>query len=152
MKIGDWILLIQTIVLGFTAYFAWMIGEKQVEINKQIQKMEDSAELFGYVVKGNNETWFLRLTNVGKVQLYLIGYSINGVSKKVDFALIPSGQQQNAWYDIKLPPTEISVELHIFADLEDHLSRHWRSEIELIFKGGGWEAVTHKMKINNIEP
>ena len=152
MKIGDWILLIQTIVLGFTAYFAWMIGEKQVEINKQIQKMEDSAELFGYVVKGNNETWFLRLTNVGKVQLYLTGYSIDGVSKKVDFALIPSGQQQNAWYDIKLPLTEISAELHIFADLEDHLSRHWRSEMELTFKGEGWEAVTHKMKIDNIEP
>lgn len=65
------------IIASITAYLAWRIGSRQNQINETLQKIEDQVEIYAYPrqVKGN-DNWVLLITNVGKLQLYLVTYAV----------------------------------------------------------------------------
>ncbi len=138
------------VILIITAYLAYRIGIKQNSINELIEKIEDSAEVFAYAAKGNNPNltiWVLLVTNVGKVQMYMKRYTVETLTPMdVNNALIPAGQQQNAWYQIVLPPMAVNTICNISLELEDHVGRMWESSIDATFFGSGWTTNVHKIE------
>lgn len=138
---GQWVAGIIALIALSSA--VW-IGIVQNSINQKLANIESSAEVFGYLVFNASTPVRLRVTNVGKLQMYLTSYSINKITTLVPFALIPAGQQQNAWYDIRLPESPASVEFSL--NLTDQLGKMWVSEIKVQNTEQGWEAYTYKIK------
>lgn len=134
-------------VATLAAYFAWSIGKRQNEINEALKNIEDSVEVFGYCrLSSDEKTWFFSLMNVGKLQLYLYQYEINSIKTDISDALIPANQQQNAWFNIKLPNVEIGHVVTLKLRLKDQLNRCWLSLVETKYIGvGGWETVVKKI-------
>ena len=62
-------------------------------------------------------------------------------------ALLPAGQQQNAWYSVLLPSVGIGEEVFIALKLEDQLNRRWESPIKLKYLGSDlWETAVLRIK------
>lgn len=135
----------KNIVLIITALIALVIGYYQIRINTALKDLEDSVEIYGYT-HSTTSTASIILTNVGKIQIYITSYSIDGAISNVDNALIPAGQQQNAWYVVNLPATNNGQKRSLVIKLEDQLQRYWESDMDFTFMGNGWESVVHKIK------
>ena len=93
--------------------------------------------------------WFFRLMNVGKVQLYLVRYKINNQVEYMDKTLIPSNQQQSAWYDLLLPEVNTGQELVLKMIFEDQIGRYWFSRAQNIFNGNSWKSAVYKIRRMN---
>ena len=147
--IAQWLTLI---VLIATVCVAWWIGNTQNSINKKLEKIQDTVEIFAYPVSGAPNTnqpvkgypWLLRVINVGNVQLYIKDYSVNGSKTILNNALLPAGQQQSAWYQIplSLPSSTISP-IHVTINATDKFKRLWRSETDIEYINSEWESTTH---------
>ena len=137
----QWLTLLVTLIVGFVAF---RIGSTQNEINRSIQKLQDSVEIFAYpVVNPQTGKLFLRLTNVGTVQLYMTTYMINGgPDRMLGHSLIPASQQQNAWFDIPISPSADISDKRIVIELEDGLNRKWESVASMVYDGGWIVSVT----------
>jgi len=146
-------LTIDIISLGAIAvgiYSVWRIGKKQNEISGKIKEIEDSVELFVYsqnlYEKGRviPNVWMLYLTNVGKLQVYILSHEINGVTTKIDRGLIPANQGQNAWFNLLLKSNEPTGEMQVI--VEDQLGRKWISRISFKMKDyNSLQVTTHKI-------
>jgi hypothetical protein len=141
---SEWV---SSIVSLLALAFAIRIGFIQNSINEKLVAIEDSVEIYGYPIFNNETIQRLRITNVGKIQIYLQDYQINGQKKCVQSHLIPVGQQQNAWYDILIPPTELAEDtIKIFVVLKDQMNRRWESKIEINKVGNFWETSVLRIK------
>jgi len=151
--IVQWLTLI---VLIITAVIAFRIGNTQNQINKKIEKLQDSVEVFSYPISGVQNTnqpqkgfpWLLRVVNVGSVQLYITEYIINGYSTVLNNALLPAGQQQNAWYQIPLPiPTSTTTTINVTIKIDDKFGRTWQSITDIGYRNNEWESLTHEIQL-----
>ena len=137
--------IVQTVILFLTFVGAVVIGQQQIKINNTIARLEDSVDIFSYQKQGASQ---LMLFNVGKVQLYITAIKIDNEKKEsVDNFLLPAGQQQNAWYLVNLPSSEVDQVRSIEVSLTDQLNRHWESTISALYKGNNdWEVSVHRIK------
>lgn len=151
-SVVQWLTLVVMII---TTGIALWIGFNQNSINQKIKDVQDTAEIFAYAISGAPNTnqpikgypWLLRLVNVGNVQLYITNYSINGSKIALNNALLPAGQQQNAWYQIILPlPVSITSTIPVIINATDKFQRLWQSEINIEYKNNEWESTTQEIK------
>lgn len=142
--IAQWITLVITVIIGILAF---SIGSTQNEINRTIQKLQDSVELYAYpVINPQLQRIFLRLTNVGSVQLYLTSYVVNGgPDQTLGRSLIPASQQQNAWFDILISPSTDTSAKKVVIELEDGLNRKWVSTVAMTFDNGSWVTAVSRI-------
>jgi hypothetical protein len=136
-------------ILIITAIIAFQIGRTQNKINEQIEKLQDSVEIYTYTTPTEpqpNSKWFLRVTNVGTLSLYLIKYSINNATTNIDNEVLPAGQGQNAWYSIPLPKPETTSTIVVKIYATDKLGRMWISKTNISYTNNEWETNTHEIQ------
>lgn len=124
------------------------IGLLQHDINKRFKDIESSVEVFGYIAyTENHEPVVLRITNVGKLQVYLTEYKVGDSEvQNIPPTLIPAGQQQGAWYNVPINFSSLKFPTQVSLKVEDQFQNEWVSEITIKSGSAGPESHVHKIR------
>ena len=142
--------LLQTIFTGLTVViaiiaviFAYKIGQRQNEINVQVLRLQDFAEVFlmpQQVVWKDTESdkqkfrWNLLVKNASSYPIYMNKYIFNDVEKDVGSTVIPKNSDN--WYAISIP--ENTNKFSIVIEYEDHRGLKYKTGGTGVFQEKSW--------------
>ena len=160
MNMDTTINLWNTVFTGLTfisasvaAFFAYKIGIKQNEINKQALDIANFVEIFVQpqqkVVQDNEKnqqiSWNLIIQNASSYPIYINDYTLNGVKHSIGNTVLPNNSNQ--WYTVSIP-TDIQNkgEFSLIISFEDYLGNKYQSESFGEFRNYGWNIRSQKRR------
>lgn len=137
--------LLQTIVTGILAYFAYRVAREQKFLSERLVDVQDTVELHAAQLvkvdeKNNTQKSYIALQNIGSRVIYLDSYNFNGKKFTLGGHVLASTYTNTLanYYEIELPTNgENHVSLSVI--YHDMNQNKWKSHFEADTKEGwGW--------------
>ncbi len=138
---------------SIAAFFAYKIGSKQNEINKQALDIANFVEIFVHpqqqIIKdkeGNEQiSWNVLIQNASSYPIYINDYTLNGVKHSIGSTALPNNSGQ--WYAIPIPnDIQAKGELSLIVSFEDYLGNKYQSESFGEFRNHYWNIRSQKRR------
>lgn len=137
--------LLQTIVTGILAYFAYRVSKEQKLLSERLVDVQDTvelhvAQLVSVDEKKNTQKSYLALQNIGSRVIYLDSYNFNGRKYTLGGYVLASTYTNTLanYYQIELP-TNGENHVSLSVSYHDMNNVKWKSNFEADIKDGwGW--------------
>jgi len=136
----------------FAAFFAYLIGKKQNEINEKALSITNFVEIFlmpSYTEIRDKEgkvleiKWSVLIKNASSYPIYLNSFSLNGIKHNIGSNAIPNNP--DSWYGVPIPKdVQEKKELSLLVSFEDYLGKQYQSEGFGDFDGVTWQIKSKK--------